>query len=134
MCVDDYLGSAESTRGFFRKSEQDATVASPLEIAPDGDKAETSLFLADKVDAHRSHDFVVAQEHVRTVIRREFARILLAIGLARQQGGENRVTADGVIGGPFPWRSRGPEGIALENCGNCGVLILAVIASLGHRA
>jgi|AmaraimetFIIA100_FD_contig_123_32919_length_4414_multi_5_in_0_out_0_2 hypothetical protein len=134
MGVDDYLGSAESTRGFFRKPEQDAAVASPLEIAPDGDEAETGLFLADKVDAHHAYDFVVAQEYVRTVIRREFVRILLVIRLARQQGSENRIAADGVICGPFPRRSRGPEGIALENCGHCGVVILAVIASLGHQA
>jgi hypothetical protein len=39
-----------------------------------------------------------------------------------------------VIGGPFPRRSRGPEGIAFENCGHCGVPILAAIASLGRRA
>jgi len=134
MCVNDDLGSAESMRGFFRKSEQDSAVASPLEIAPDGDEAETGLLLADKVDAHHAYDFIVAQKYVRTVIRHEFVRILFVIGLARQQGGENRVAADGVIGGPFLRRPRGPEGIALENCGHCGVVTLTAIASLGHRA
>jgi hypothetical protein len=33
--VDDDLGFAEKARGVFRKPEQDAAVALPLEIAPD---------------------------------------------------------------------------------------------------
>jgi hypothetical protein len=39
-----------------------------------------------------------------------------------------------VIGGPFLRRPRGPEGIALKNCGHCGGVTLTAIASLGHRA
>jgi len=76
-------------------------VALALEIAADGDEAKTCLGGADEVDAHRAYDLAVADEHVRKMAALEFIRVVLVIGLARQQSGEDRVPANGVIGLPF---------------------------------
>ena len=59
-------------------------------------------------------DLAVVYQHVGKMPRRECVRVALVIGLARQQGSEDRVPANGAIGGPFARRSHGPEVIALD--------------------
>jgi hypothetical protein len=112
--ADDDFGLTKSTGGLFSESEQNAAVALPLEIAADADEAKTCLLRADQIDAHRTHDIAVVYQHMRKMIGRKFVRVASVIGLARQQGSEDRVPANGVIGGPFSRRSHGPEGIALD--------------------
>ena len=114
MGIDDDLGLTESTGRLFGESEQNAAVALPLEIAADADEAKTCRLLADQIDAHRTDDLAVVYQHVGKMPRREFVRVALVIGLARQQGSEDRVPANGAIGGPFARRSHGPEVIALD--------------------
>src|SRR6516165_3696247 len=65
--IDNDLGPAEGARGAFRELEQNAAVALPLQIAADRDEPKACLGLADEVDAHRSYDLTVADEHVRKV-------------------------------------------------------------------
>jgi len=98
----------------FREPEQNAAVALALEIAADGDEAKACLGVADEVDAHRAYDLAVADEHVGTMAALEFIRVVLVIGLARQQSGEDRVPANGVIGAPLLRRSRRPQRVTLE--------------------
>src|SRR6266516_3196999 len=112
--VDHDLGLTESTGRLFGESEQSAAVALPLEIAADADEAKTCRLLADQVDAHRTADLAVVYQHVGTMPRRELLCVVLVLGQARQQGSEDRVPANGVIGGPFARRSYGPEIIALD--------------------
>ena len=85
----------------FREPEQNAAVALALEVAANGDEAKACLGVADEVDAHRAYDLAVADEHVGKMAALEFIRGVVVIGLARQQGGEDRVPANGVIGRPF---------------------------------
>src|SRR6516164_4635133 len=89
--VDDDLGPAEGARGLFREPEQNAAVALALEVAANGDEAKACLGVADEVDAHRAYDLAVADEHVGKMAALEFIRGVVVIGLARQQGGEDRV-------------------------------------------
>jgi hypothetical protein len=112
--IDDDLGPAEAARGLFREPEQNAAVALPLQIAADGDEAKACLGLADEVDAHRAYDLAVADEHVRKVAMLEFVRVVLLIGLARQQSAEDRVPANGMIGAPLLRQSRRPQRVTLE--------------------
>jgi hypothetical protein len=112
--IDDDLGLTESTGRLFGESEQNAAVALPLEIATDADEAKTCRLLADQIDAHRTHDIAVVYQHMGKMVRREFVRVALVIGLGRQQGSEDRIPANGVIGGPFSRRSHGPESIAFD--------------------
>ena len=69
---------------------------------------------ADEVDAHRPYDLAVADEHVRKMMVLEFIRVVLVIGLTRQQSGENRVPANGVIGAPLLRRLYRPQRITRE--------------------
>src|SRR5215813_2115538 len=112
--VDDDLGPAEGARGLFREAQQNAAVALALEIAADGDEAKACLGVADEVDAHRSYDLAVADEHMRKMAALEFIRVVLVIGLARQQCAEDRVPANGVIGAPLQRRLYRPQRITLE--------------------
>src|SRR5262245_26236148 len=133
--VDDDLGPAESARGLFRELQQNAAVALPLEIAADGDEAKARLVVADKVDAHRSYDLAVAEEHVRKMAVLEFIRVVLVISLTRQQSGEDRVPANGVIGAPLPRRLYRPQRITCERISHRRLCRISfAIASIGCRA
>src|SRR5262249_45443646 len=108
---------------------QNAAVALPLEIAADGDEAKARLDGADEVDAHRSYDLAVAEEHVRKMAGLELIRGVLVVGLTRQQSGEDRGPANGVIGAPLLRRLYRPQRIRCETPGveaqrirpiNCG--------------
>ena len=112
--IDDDLGPAEAARGLFREPEQNAAVALPLQIAADGDEAKACLGLADEVDAHPAYDLAVADEHVRKMAMLEFVRVVLVIGLARQQSAEDRIPANGMIGAPLLRQSRRPQRVTLE--------------------
>jgi len=112
--VDDDLGPAEGARGLFREPEQNAAVALPLEVAADGDEAKACLDVADEVDAHGAYDLAVAHEHVRKMAALEFIWVVLVVGVARQQRGEDRVPADGMIGRPFARWSHGLKSITRE--------------------
>jgi hypothetical protein len=105
--VDDDLGFAEKARGIFRKPEQDAAVAMPLEIAPDAHQAKACSALPNEIDAHHAHDFPVAQQHVRKVAGRDLVAVVFVVGLARQQGGENCLPPNRMIGRLFLRRSHG---------------------------
>ena len=85
MGVDHNLGLTESTGRLFGESEQSAAVASPLEIAADADEAKPCLLLADQIDAHRTDDLAVADQHMGKMPRREFGRVAFVIGLVRQK-------------------------------------------------
>src|SRR5262245_10209305 len=50
--VDENVRHAANARGLFRKSEQNAAVALPLNIATDADETKACLVLPDDVDAH----------------------------------------------------------------------------------
>src|SRR5262245_33627007 len=121
--VDHNLGLTEGTGRLFGESEQSAAMASPLEIAADADEAKTCLLLADQIDAHahRTDDLAVVDQQMGKVPRREFGRVARVIGLVRQQGSEDRIAANGVIGAPFARRSHGPEMIALDSGGHLRV-------------
>src|SRR5262249_8585703 len=95
--VDDDFDPAEGARGWFCEPEQNVAVALALEVAADGDEAKTCLGGADEVDAHRAYDLAVADEHVRKMAALEFIRVVLVIGFARQQGGEEAVPAAWVV-------------------------------------
>src|SRR5262249_18316747 len=108
------FGSAASEVGVFGEPEQNAGVALPLQIAADGDEAKACLGLADEIDAHRAYDLAVADEHVRKMAMLEFVRVVLVIGLVRQQSAEDRIPANGMIGAPFLRLWRRPQCVMLE--------------------
>src|SRR5262249_24206109 len=56
----------------------------------------------------------VADEHVRKMAMLEFVRVVLVIGLARQQSAEDRIPANGGIGAPFLRQSRRPQRATLQ--------------------
>ena len=119
----------------FREAQQNAAVALALEIAADGDEAKACLGVADEVDAHRPYDLAVADEHMRKMAALEFIRVVLVIGLARQQCGEDRIPANSVIGAPLQRRLHRPQRITLERIGHRRLRRIRVaIASLGRRA
>ena len=101
MGINDDLVPAEAARGVFREPQQNAAVALPLQIPADRDEPKACLGLADEVDAYRSYDFTVADERVRKVAMLEFVRVVLVIGLARQQSAEDRIPANGMINAPL---------------------------------
>jgi len=125
VCVDDDLGSAESTRGFFRKFEQGATMALPLDIRPDADETKACRSLVNEIDPHCAQDLAVAQQQMRKMTGRELVRVVFVISVVRQQGGKDRAAPDGMIRGPFSRRSHGPQTIALKDVGHCAVGDLA---------
>ena len=94
MCVDDDLGSAESTCGFFRKFEQGAAMALPLHIRPDADETKACRSLVNEIDPNCAQDLAVAQQQMRKMTGRELARAVFVIRFVRQQGGEDRVARD----------------------------------------
>src|SRR5262249_36494791 len=108
------FGSAASEVGGFGDPEQNSAVALPLQIAADCDEAKACLGLADEIDAHRAYDLAVADEHVRKMAMLEFVRVVLVIGLVRQQSAEDRIPANGMIGAPFLRLSRRPQCVMLD--------------------
>ena len=134
MGIDDDLGFAETACGVFRKSEQDAAVPLPLEIAPDAHQAKACSAWPNEIDAHHAHDFPVMQQHVWKVAGRELVGVGFVVGLAGQEGRENRLPPNRMIGRPFLRRSHGPERIAFGTGGHLRVLRSFAIASLRHRA
>ena len=76
-------------------------MALALEIRRMAMRRRPACVRVDEVDAHRAYDLAVADEHVRKMAGLEFVRVVLVIGLARQQSGEDRVPANGVIGLPL---------------------------------
>ena len=71
-----------------------------LEIVADTDQAQARLRVVDEVDAHGADDLAVVHEQVGNMTGLEFVRIVFVVGLPRQQGREDRITTDGVIGAP----------------------------------
>ena len=98
MGVDDHHGSAEGMRRLLRELEQDRAVPLPLEVVADADQAEARLRGIDEVDAHGTDDLAVAHEEMRKMTGLELVRVVLVVGVPRQQRREDRITADGVIG------------------------------------
>ena len=83
-------------------------------IAADRDEPKACLGLADEIDAHRAYDFTIADERVRKMAMLEFVRVVLVIGLARQQRAEDRIPVNGMINAPLLRRSHRPQRVMLE--------------------
>jgi len=116
--VDDDLGLAAGSRGFFRKFEQGVAMALPLDIGPDADQTQGCRALANEIDPHCAQDFAVAQQQVRKMAGRELVRVVFVINLVRQQAREDRVPPDRVISGLFSRRTHGRQTIALKGVGH----------------
>ena len=54
--------------------------------------------VVDEVDAHGADDLAVAHEQMGNMTGLEFVGVVFVVGLPRQQGREDRITTDGVIG------------------------------------
>jgi len=88
--VDDDLGLAAGSRGFFRKFEQGVAMALPLDIGPDADQTQGCRALANEIDPHCAQDFAVAQRQVRKMAEREPVRVVFVINLVRQRPAGSR--------------------------------------------
>src|SRR5919204_2880997 len=117
MGIDDDLGFAETACGVFSKSEQDAAVPLPLKIAPDAHQAKACSAWPNEIDAHHAHDVPVVQQYVRKVAGRDLVGVGFVVRLAGQEGSENRLPPNRMIGRPFLRRSHGPERIAFGTGG-----------------
>ena len=98
----------------LRELEQDRAVSLALEIVADADQAQARLRVVDEVDAHGADDLAVAHEQMGNMTGLEFVGVVFVVGLPRQQGREDRITTDGVIGAPVRGRLRRPQRVALE--------------------
>jgi hypothetical protein len=118
MGVDDHDGSTEGMRRLLRELEQDRPVPLPLEVVADADQAEARLRGIDEVDAHGADDLAVAHEEMRKMTGLELVRVVLVVGVPRQQRREDRITTDGVIGDPIIGRLRRPQRVAIAGIGH----------------
>jgi hypothetical protein len=51
----------------------------PLQVPPRAYEAKAGLYVVDELDAHRAHDLVIADQAMRELAGREFARVVLII-------------------------------------------------------
>ena len=89
----------------------------PLEIVADADRRRRACGI-DEVDAHGTDDLAIAHEEVRKMTGLELVRVVLIVGVPRQQRREDRITTDGVIGDPIIGRLRRSQRVTIAGIGH----------------